>query len=103
MGELKSIAIKEGLAAFVIPGQFALIEEQMLSGRPLVVPLQIETIPMLMPPFDHYVIVVGLSKARSTVILMDPQKGIITLKKMDFMKAWNAKEKAMLLAAPSVR
>ena len=103
MGELKRIAQKEGLAAFVVSGQFSLIEEQILSGRPLIVPLKIDTIPMIIKPVDHYVIVVGMSKARSTVILMDPQKGIITLKRMDFLKAWSAKEKAILIAAPRVR
>jgi ABC-type bacteriocin/lantibiotic exporter with double-glycine peptidase domain len=103
MGELKRIAQKEGLTAFVIPGQFSLIEEQIRSGRPLIVPLQLDTIPAVVQPFDHYVIIVGMSKARSTVILMDPQKGLISLKRLDFMKAWSAKEKAILLVAPPVK
>lgn len=100
MGELKRIAQREGLAAFVLPGNFTLIEEQIRSGRPLIVPIQIDTIPMVMQPFDHYVIIVGMSKARSTIIVMDPQKGLITLKRIDFMKAWSAKGKAILIAAP---
>lgn len=103
MGELKLIARREGLEAFVIQGEFALLEEQIRSGRPLIIPMQIETVPSLVQPFDHYVIVVGLSKARSTIILMDPQKGLISLKRMDFMKAWSAKAKAVLLVAPPLK
>jgi ABC-type bacteriocin/lantibiotic exporter with double-glycine peptidase domain len=100
LGELKQIARHYQLQAFAFQADLNALETHLAAGRPLIVPLQIDSELPLMPAYDHYVIVVGLDRMRGRVYLVDPQVGVIILTLTDFNRKWRAKSRALLLAAP---
>ena len=100
LGELKKIARHYDCHAFAFACSLDTLKEHLAAGRPLIVPLEIDPAPPLLPDYDHYVIVVGLDRVRGRIYLADPQVGILRSGLSDFNRQWRAKSYAALLVAP---
>ena len=101
LGELRDIARAHDFAGFVVPGNEALLREQLSRGRPMIVPLQLQgAVPLinaLDTSYDHYVVVVGMDDERGKVVTMDPARGPVQLDVDDFAAGWEAMNRAVLL------
>ena len=118
VGELKDIAKSRDKLAYALTAQTQFLEEQILNGRPVIVPLEIEynhyvfnfmrKIPVygrffeyiterFVPKFSHFVTVFAVS--RTTIWVMDPLFGIKGIPRDEFESMWAAKKRAMLLVA----
>jgi ABC-type bacteriocin/lantibiotic exporter with double-glycine peptidase domain len=102
LGELRDIARAHDFAGFVVPGNEALLREQLSRGRPMIVPLQLQgAVPLidrtLDTRYDHYVVVVGMDDERGKVVTMDPARGPVQLDFDDFAAGWEAMNRAVLL------
>lgn len=107
MRELKEIALKSGAQAFVLQGDKDFLKEQILLGRPIIVPVYMVTgwrINILGHnvyggSYNHYVVVIGFSDNKVTLI--DPDKGYRTIPERQFFKMWEVNEQMSLLVAKS--
>lgn len=118
VGELKDIATGRKKLAYAMTAQTGFLEQQILNGRPVIVPLEMEynhylfnfmrSIPVygrffeyvterFVPKFSHFVTVFAVS--RTTIWVMDPLFGIKAIPKGEFESMWAAKKRAMLQVA----
>ncbi len=115
LGELKVIAKKIGLYAFAIKGKLFNIKEQLLKGRPVIVPIKVDSdyitegaspfiglisryiTKLLTPSYDHYVVVFGYDK--KLIWVMDPVMGIRSINIAQFLEMWESEQNAMLLVS----
>lgn len=118
VGELKAIAKTNKAQAFSFTGNAAFLEQQVRSGRPVIVPLKlsynryrynfIHEIPLygkffdyvteqFVPTYSHFVTVFAVSS--HTVWVMDPMYGVKPIPRAEFSSMWEAKNNAMLLVA----
>ena len=108
LGELRDIARAHDFAGFVVPGNEALLREQLSRGRPMIVPLHLQgAVPLidraLDTRYDHYVVVVGMNDERGKVVMMDPARGPVQLDFDDFAAGWEAMNRAVLLVGLASR
>lgn len=105
--ELREIALSSGAQAFVLQGDKDFLKEQLLLGRPIIVPVYMVTgwtVNILGSniyggTYNHYVVVIGFSGDKVTVV--DPDKGYRTIPERDFFKMWEVNERMSLLIAKS--
>ena len=118
VGELKAIAKSRNKLAYALTAQTEFLEQQILNGRPVIVPLEMEynhyvfnfmrKIPIygrffeyvterFVPKFSHFVTVFAVS--RTTIWVMDPLFGIKAIPRAAVETMWAAQKRAMLLVA----
>jgi ABC-type bacteriocin/lantibiotic exporter with double-glycine peptidase domain len=86
-----------GYRAFAIAGDFALLQQHLEKGRPLIVALN----PGAGLPL-HYVVVVGLDSEQKVVLVNDPEvRKLLKLDQEEFEKQWKAAGHWTLLAVPA--
>jgi len=116
--ELKDIATGRNKLAYALTGGTEFLELQIMNGRPIIVPLEMEynhymfnfmrKIPLygrffeyvterFVPKFSHFVTVFAVSRA--TIWVMDPLFGVKAIPRDEFEPMWAAKKRAMLLVA----
>lgn len=114
IGELKEISADYGALAFSMKSDLHFIEEQLLLGRPTIVPLKkyiklpliFDFLPFtkftynflsrhLMPDLNHFVVVCGIYE--NNLWIMNSSKGIELVKIIDFENMWLENDNALLL------
>lgn len=103
--ELKNIAKSNGLEAFILKGDLDFLKEQVLLGRPLLVPIWISDgwivafnqLEILGGARNHYVVVYGFFEDK--FVVMDPDKGVRSITTKKFQKMWEVNKKTILLIA----
>lgn len=113
ISEISLIARKSGLHAYIIKGDIDLLKQQLIKGRPSIVPLVLDPdyyyggayAPLLAPArfvadlveakYSHYVIAVGF--ADGFVQVLDPVLGSREVNTPDFLSMWKPKQNAMVL------
>jgi ABC-type bacteriocin/lantibiotic exporter with double-glycine peptidase domain len=76
---------EHGLQAFLFEGSFADLERELTRGRPVLVGV-ITTIANV--SYSHYLIVVGVNRAREQIVVIDPADGVNVYSFGGFMRRW---------------
>lgn len=93
--DVESYFKTHGFRTFSFKGETADLRDHLQKGRPLMVALKPGKAPL------HYVVVTGLDKNDSVVIVNDPaQRKLLKLDQASFEQEWNAAGKWTLLALP---
>ncbi len=92
-GELADLARSVGYTARVYTSSFEDLEAQVVATRPVIVMLGGEG-------RRHFLVVVGLSRDRSRVIMNDPTSGRVFLETADFRERWRISANFALLVLP---
>ncbi|MGH9354370.1 MAG: C39 family peptidase [Terriglobia bacterium] len=94
---MESYFRREGFRVFAFRGDWALLEDHLSKGRPIVVCLREGST-------LHYVVVVGLDPAKSVILVNDPADRKLTpLRRATFEKKWSAENNWTLLALPQLK
>jgi hypothetical protein len=101
VGALRDFARRRGLQAFVVPGTWRDLEEQLGRGRPVMVGL-------LKPLWGgravaHFEVVVGFNRARRLVLTLDPARGLRENSAEGFAREWAPAGRVMLVVMPGER
>ena len=100
-GDLRDLARARGLEAFLVRGEFADLEEQLVKGRPVLVGLRK---PVGLPRgkrqrvLSHYELVVGIHPARRQILTLDPAEGLRRNSLEGFAREWEPAERLALIA-----
>ncbi len=105
LSELKEIANGKSFDAFLLKGDIPFLKEQILFGRPIIVPLwmsdswefKINRMKVWGGAYNHYVVAYGFSQDH--IWVMDPDKGVKTIPVRKFLKMWEANKNISLLVA----
>lgn len=105
IAELKKIAKDYGSQAFVLQGNKDFLREQILLGRPVIVPVfvvgswEVKLFGKRIygDPYNHYVVVFGFSEDK--IWVMDPDKGFKAFPLDRFLKMWEVNGHVCLLVA----
>jgi ABC-type bacteriocin/lantibiotic exporter with double-glycine peptidase domain len=103
--ELRQIAKDFGVEAFLLEGDIDFLREQILLGRPLIIPIWISDnwefliggLKVFGGAYNHYVVAYGFSEGH--VCVMDPDKGKRIISVVRFMKMWEVNGSVSLLIA----
>ncbi len=103
--ELKNIAKDYNSKAFVLQGNKDFLREQILLGRPVIVPIFVVGSWEVMffgkriygEPYNHYVVAFGFSEDK--IWVMDPDKGFKAIPFDRFLKMWEVNDHVCLLVA----
>jgi len=105
MGELKKIAKDYDSQAFVLQGNKDFLREQILLGRPVIIPIfvvgswEVKLFGKRIygDPYNHYVVAFGFSEDK--IWVMDPDKGFKAIPFDRFLKMWEVNDHVCLLVA----
>lgn len=96
-GRLRDVARGRGLAAFIVRGELADLERELVAGRPVVVGL--------VKPYGrkkvltHYEVVVGLNRRKKLVVTLDPAAGWRSNELAAFLREWDPSKRLALVVS----
>jgi ABC-type bacteriocin/lantibiotic exporter with double-glycine peptidase domain len=87
----------QGFRTFSFVGDWDMLQEHLLQGRPLIVALK----PSAIERGLHYVVVAGMDSQREFILVNDPaERKLRKLDRATFEKQWGGAERWTLLALP---
>ncbi len=87
----------QGFRTFSFAGDWKMLEEHLLEGRPLIVALK----PSATDRALHYVVVAGIDSQREFILMNDPaERKLRKLERATFEKQWGGARNWTLLAVP---
>ena len=99
-GDLRDVARKKGLQAFIVAGTLADIMEQVARGRPILVGL---AKPLASGrAAAHYEVVVGINRPKRLVLTLDPDRGLRENSAEGFAREWVPTRQVTLIVFPRV-
>lgn len=101
-GDLKELAQREGLYAFLVNGQPLDLFKYLRRGIPLVVARRAEYRRFLQPPAygNHYMVATGYTPGMTELVMNDPERGRVRVNLEDFLADWAAAQRFLLVIAP---
>ncbi len=94
---LRDVARRQGLAAFVIPGQFGDLERELQRRHPILVGVVKRYGRRAYP---HYEVVVGMSRRTQRILTLDPADGLRVDSREGFAAEWAAAKQVTLIVYP---
>lgn len=96
--EMKRLLEDMGMRAFIIPGTYEDLVQELHEGRPVVVgTYDVEDDKVL----GHYQVVAGVARSGRAVLLIDPARGWTTRPFADFDKLWELSKRVAIVAMPA--
>lgn len=88
---------EQGFRTFSFAGDWKLLQEHLLKGRPLIIALK----PSVADDSLHYVVVAGMDSQREIIMVNDPaERKLRKLDRATFEKQWGGARRWTLLALP---
>jgi ABC-type bacteriocin/lantibiotic exporter with double-glycine peptidase domain len=94
---LRDLARRQGLQAFLIPGQFGDLDRELRRGHPVLVGVVKRYGRRAYP---HYEVVVGMSRRTQRVLTLDPADGLRVDSREGFAAEWAAAGQVTLIVYP---
>ena len=95
--DLRDVARRQGLQAFVIEGRFDDLERELRRHHPVVVGMMKRYAQRAYP---HYEVVVGIDRAQQRVLTLDPASGLRVNSREGFSAEWAAAHQVALVVFP---
>ena len=97
-GELREIAKRHGLSAYVVAGTVDDLVYELKHGRPVIVGTAKPTVGGAL---THYEVVIGLHRESQRVATLDPAAGYRQNSFTGFLTEWNATGQVLLVVVPA--
>jgi ABC-type bacteriocin/lantibiotic exporter with double-glycine peptidase domain len=94
---LRDFARRQGLQAFVIPGQFADLDREIHQHHPVLVGLMKR---YGRSTYSHYEVVVGVNREKQRILTIDPARGLRVNSREGFAAEWAAAGQVTLVVFP---
>ena len=94
---LRDLARRQGLLAFLIPGQFGDLDRELQRGHPVLVGVVKRYGRRAYP---HYEVVVGMSRRTQRILTLDPADGLRVDSRTGFAAEWAAAGQVTLIVYP---
>lgn len=95
--ELRDLARRQGLHAFVIEGQLSDLSYELQRRRPVIVGLIKR---YLLKVYSHYEVVIGINRNQQRIITLDPAHGLRVNSFAGFSSEWAAANRIALAVFP---
>ena len=95
---LRDLARRQGLQAFLIPGQQSDLVREVLGHRPILVGLMKRYI---LRNYPHYEVVVGVNLRKQSILTLDPAHGLRVNGRDGFATEWAKADQVALIIFPT--